>query len=92
MKMFNDFPAHHSLHISHNSHKDLYETAFVYLNSVHNERDITDEELILCDQNNEVWEIQLYPHTPINCYYAVASTYEKARDIILKAMKEDGIE
>jgi hypothetical protein len=85
-----DLPKHHSLHISHNQHKDYYEKLSDYIETRMESGDIAPDDLKECLEKDELWEVQLYPITPISFYWAGAATLERACEITKEAMKQDG--
>jgi hypothetical protein len=44
------------------------------------EKKLTDEEYRECLKNDEIWEIQWYPTTPISFNYVCAPTLQEALD------------
>ncbi len=72
------FPKHHSLHITHNQHKDYYMSAQDYFNDYPHLNDIDSDIRHRCIQQDSIWEIQWYPNTPISFYIVVAPTFEEA--------------
>ncbi len=65
------------LTISHNEHKNYYESIADYV------EDRVDtfpnhDEYQKCVDANEIWEIQWYPETPVGFYRVAASTLELA--------------
>jgi hypothetical protein len=70
-----------SLHLTHNQHKDYYETLERWLDS----REGTDqaefdwvspEEREKAIREDSVWELQWYPDTPVGSYSIAASSLE----------------
>lgn len=76
------FPMHKaSMTITHNPHKDSYQSAQDWI--IENESDIehlyewiSDEERQLAIDTDSIWTIQVYPNTPIGFYAYAASTFE----------------
>jgi hypothetical protein len=73
------FPEHKcGLQLSHNQHKDYYQTIDQY---VAEQPDYfpfrNSEDLARCVSTNEIWELQWYPDTPIGFYRSVAPTLEE---------------
>lgn len=85
-----DLPEHHSLHITHNQHKAYYETIPDYLDGISAGKDILPEDLKECIERDSLWEVQLYPRTPISFYWVGAATFERACDLIKETMKKGG--
>ena len=73
-----NLPKHLMLIISHNDHKSCYEDMSSYLNfePMNRIENLTPEEIKICIENNEIWEIQWYPETPIGFHYVCAPTLE----------------
>lgn len=83
------FPAHKcGLHLTHNQHRDYYESAVEYLR----DNDIDPETKARCIATDEIWELQWHPDTPVGFYRAVAPTLEEclalALDIETRALAE----
>jgi len=76
--MFNWLPKHKcGLHLSHNEHRDVYETVeeFYDVDSF-----ISIEELAKAISEDSVWVLHWYPETPIGFYRIAASTLEAIAD------------
>lgn len=73
-----DLPPHHCLSIQHNEHKSTYTSINDYLNEEYVKYDISFEEAQKCLREDEIWEVQVYPYTPIGFYKTCASTLEEA--------------
>ena len=69
-----------SMHITHNNHLSYYETVERALEcGTYDAKDFIDpNEMAAAIANNEVWEIQWYPDTPIGSYTVLATTFERA--------------
>lgn len=85
------FPDHHQMYITHNGHRTNYETVASYLNY----KELSEEEAkkfslerLKCIEKDEIWEIQLYPRTPISFYWVFASTFEDAMRLINEDVDE----
>ena len=79
------FPEHRcGLHLTHNQHKDYYETVEQYLTNSWM-KDISEEEKKELIDADEIWELQWYPDTPVGFYKVVSPTFEgvlkKANDV-----------
>lgn len=74
-----DFPRHDcGLHLTHNQHKDYYETVEKYFESPWMEdRDVSVEEKQRMIDTNEIWELQWYPDTPVGFYKVIGATLEE---------------
>lgn len=59
--------------IYHNEHKNCYEPIDIY---VHDLEFISEQSKRLCIQNDDIWEIQWYPDTPIGFYRVAAHSLE----------------
>lgn len=73
-----DLLPHHHLYITHNDHKASYTPIIEYLGEDYIKDCISFEEAQLCILNDEIWEVQLYPITPISFYKSCASTLKEA--------------
>ena len=69
------------LRLTHNAHKDVYETIQDYYDA---EDFVSPEEYIKAIDKNSVWTLQWYPETPVGFYMICASSLEA----IEKAVKE----
>ena len=79
-----NFPIHRcGLYLTHNAHKDVYETIQAYLDR-HEGTWISPEEKEQAILANDVWELQWYPDTPIGFYHLLGASL----DAILKAAKD----
>ena len=80
------FPEHKcGLHITHNQHKDYYETVEQYFENPWM-KDFEDEKK-RCIEEDSIWELQWYPNTPIGSYKVVGTTFE---EVLEKARKVNG--
>lgn len=79
------FPKHEaSMTITHNPHKDLYQSVEDYIKEDADEYGrvngmyewASDAERGNAIQTNELWLIQVYPRTPVGFYAVAASTIE----------------
>lgn len=80
------FPRHKcGLHLTHNNHKDYYETVEQYFtNPWMEDTTVSPEEMERMVETDEIWELQWYPDTPIGSYKVIAATFEE----VLKKAKE----
>lgn len=73
------FPKHScGLSLTHNQHKDYYQTLIEYLsdeNVQSNFKDATAKQRAI--DADEIWELQWYPNTPIGFYCVSAPTLEE---------------
>jgi len=80
------WPAHKcGMYLSHNRHRDYYETArtAIISGTYDLENFIDPEDHQLCIKNDEVWELQWYPNTPVGSFIICGSSLEK----VLNAVK-----
>lgn len=75
---------YHELYITKNANRSSYESMEEYLEEDYIKEFISPEERKKCIESNCIWEIQLYPRTSISFYKSVASTFEKALEIMLE--------
>lgn len=72
-----EFPRHNcGLHLTHNHHKDYYETVAQYLTNPWMEGFCTEEEKQMMIDADEMWELQWYPDTPIGFYKVVGHDFD----------------
>ena len=76
--MILNLPECFSVTISHNAHNVVYETAAEYLKDESPFVFISDEDRKACFVQNEIWEIDLYPISPVGHFTVIASTLELA--------------
>lgn len=79
------FPKHHQMYISHNEHRTNYESVEQYFSGGYgkrNKEDILPEDLKECIKEDEIWEIQWYPKTPISFHHVAAASLERCLEII----------
>lgn len=86
MKFEDLFPPHLVLCISHNDHKSYYQPLPDYLN--HERFEILQDKKEMLEKD-EIWEVHLYPVTPISHYFAAASTLEKCISILRNQMEKE---
>ena len=74
------FPNHKAgLYLTHNQHKDYYETVEEHVNEYVNmdkEYFVSEEDYQKCVDTNELWELQWYPETPIGFHKVIGSSLE----------------
>ena len=76
-------PKHHILSIEHNPHKSSYETVQQYLDNYdHLKALIIEEDLKICIESNELWQIQWYPFTPISFNVVISYSLERCLELI----------
>lgn len=73
-----DFGQYMSMSIEHNDHKNVYEKLSDYLAAMTKNNELTQEEYDRCIKTDELWEIRIYPNTPISFHYVCAPTLEEA--------------
>jgi hypothetical protein len=73
-----------SLSITHNQHKDYYQTVDEYINNELDPYEHYDfenkEQREKCVRTNEIWEMQWYPNTPVGFNSIAAPTLEELLD------------
>jgi len=81
------FPKHDcELSITHNSHKSNYETVqdLILEAKITPDDFVSEQEMNLCIEHNELWEIQWYPNTPVGFHiiygYTLESILNKANE------------
>jgi DNA repair exonuclease SbcCD ATPase subunit len=81
----NEWPSHKgSMHITHNEHKNNYETVEEAIGkasdcATYDKSDFPDEdEIAKAISTDSVWKIQWYPDTPVGFCTVCASTFEAA--------------
>lgn len=80
--MIDKFPSHKaSLLLSHNDHRNYYETVSDFYELDHFE---TEEDFKKCIENDDVWQLTWYPSTPIGSYSICGSSLER----VLERAKE----
>lgn len=64
------------MYLTHNQHKDYYETVEQYLdNPWMKDLDIDEETRLRMIDSDEVWELQWYPDTPVGFYKVVGASF-----------------
>jgi hypothetical protein len=82
------FPPHKcGLYLTHNEHKDLYQTLEEWYEDQADNYDLLPSEFAECLEANEFWSLHWYPETPVGFYTAAASSLEK---LLEKANKFSG--
>lgn len=83
-------PSHKAgLYLTHNQHKDYYETVEEHVNEYMNmSKDdfVSLEDYQKCVDTDELWELQWYPETPIGFHKVNGSSLEI---VLQKAMEID---
>lgn len=89
-----EFPRHDcGLHLTHNNHKDYYQTVEQYIKDIADRSDedegekedwVSDEQRTKAIETNEMWELTWYPDTPVGSFCLWASDLE----VLLKAANE----
>ena len=72
------------LHLSHNEHRDMYETIEEFYDL---EDFVSPEELQKAIAEDSVWVLQWYPDTPIGSYCLLASSLEALEAVIKERFK-----
>lgn len=88
------FPRHAcGLHLTHNQHKDYYESIEQYFkNPWMEDIEITDEEKQLMIDSNEIWELQWYPDTPIGSYKLIGHDFDNVLYRAIELQKQVDVE
>lgn len=84
-----NLPKHKAgLYLTHNEHKDVYETVQQWIEDAHPAYDadhfISPEDMQKCIDTDDCWALQWYPDTPIGSYKVCGSSLE----IVLKRAME----
>jgi len=78
------------LYLTHNEHKDIYQTATDWLNEHQELHDWKNEEHKLrAISTDEIWILHWYPDTPIGFYSIVAPTLEELLEYASEIEKEE---
>ncbi len=75
-------PSHINCIIEHNPHVSYFETIEQFLNRDLCKNEISIEERQKCIDTGEVWIIQIYPVSNASFYISIASTLQKALELI----------
>lgn len=88
-----NFPRHAcSLTLTHNGHKDYYETIEEWEESKNKSGEVSwvnEEERTKAFAHGDVWEIQWYPRTPIGFYSLAASSLDILLAAAVKVQEEE---
>lgn len=79
LDMIPAFPAHKAaMYITHNEHKSYYQKVADHLRGEFHEdmQWLSEDDKQSAIQNDELWTVQVYPHTPIGFYVCAASSWE----------------
>lgn len=81
-----DFPKHNcGLHLSHNQHKDYYQTLENYLEEQgFSKEDWVDGEEEVAMRTGEIWVLQWYPNTPVSFIRKCASNLDVLLEVSCK--------
>lgn len=84
-----NLPKHKAgLYLTHNEHKDVYETVQQWIEDAHPAYDadhfISLKDMQKCIDTDDCWALQWYPHTPV-CFYKVCGS---SLEIVLKRAME----
>ena len=84
-------PKHQAgLYLTHNEHKDVYETVKEWIEDAHPAYDtddfISQEDMQKCIDTDDCWSLQWYPHTPISFHKVRGSSLEL---VLKRAMEID---
>jgi len=82
-----NFPEHKcGLHLSHNAHRDVYESVEQHYPDA--EEFVSPEDRQKCYDTGDVWELRWYPDSPIGFYRVVGSSLELVMAEALRIEKE----
>jgi len=80
------FPKHDcGLYLTHNEHKDNYESAEEWISCGELGRAAlfeSEEHAQRAIETGEVWQLQWYPDTPVGCWRAAAPTLQELLDYV----------
>lgn len=67
------------LYLTHNEHRDYYETVAQWLETRHDNGPAFQSEVAraVCIETNECWQLQWYPNTPVAFNHIAAPTLEE---------------
>jgi hypothetical protein len=86
------FPKHLTMSIHHNDHKNVYESILQFIERNEWLREcITKEDLIICIEKDELWEIQWYPTTPISFNKVMSFSLERCLELVNEIERKEGI-
>ena len=80
------------LYITHNQHKDYYETVEQHvLEYISMDKDdfVSPEDYQKCIDTDELWELQWYPETPVGFHKVCGSTLEVVLQKALEIEKQN---
>lgn len=75
-------------YLTHNQHKDYYETAETYIKDREWEDEVSEGALEKIIELDETWELQIYTHTPIGSYRLIHWNLEALVDEIYPTIFE----
>jgi hypothetical protein len=76
------FPKHLNLSITHNPHKNYYQTVLQYLEDDDiSKKSITKEDLCICIETDELWELQWYPSSPISFFKILSYSLQRCLEL-----------
>lgn len=87
-----NFPKHKcGLHLTHNQHRDYYQTLPQYLSDEHAQPSFKDASARQrAIDTGEIWELQWYPETPIGFHLVAAPTLDEVLAYALEVERENG--
>jgi hypothetical protein len=83
-----DLPPYHTIFISCNEHKLCYMSMNDYINEKHLKKLLSYEEAQKCLSLDSIWEVQVYPLTPVSFYKTAASTLDTAVKLMFENCRE----
>ncbi len=66
--------------MSHNGHKNYYESAHVYIQGRLDKCFESEDAKKRAIETDEIWELQWYPETPIGFHIVAAPTFDECID------------
>jgi hypothetical protein len=84
------FPKHIQMLIHHNDHHGSYESINDYLSNFEWMIEcVSPEDLVKCNELNELWEIQWYPNTPISFHKVISYSFERCLELALNIERKE---
>jgi len=77
------------LYLTHNEHRDGYESAIDFIKNRDLQEDfVTPEEMEKAIAEDSIWQLQWYPETPVGFYKICAASLEAIEEAIRARGKE----
>lgn len=85
-----EFPSHKcGLYLTHNEHRDYYETVADWLLKKEREPSfLSSESRQRCIDSGEIWELQWYPETPLAFFVVAAPTFAELFNVVAMVLRE----